>query len=220
MEGTLQALLGHHAAAACCCPTEGDPATLAPAEYGAVASAVAKRQKEFAAGRTAARRAMHRLGHPAAPVVAAPDRSPCWPAGLVGSITHCQTTCIAVVALHEHSSSVGVDVEPDQGLSDGLWELVCRPEELRQLARWPEAVRARWVTRLFCAKEAYYKWVFPRIRSLLDFQDVAIEMGPELEGRNRFVVHPLRQDARESTPPGLAGTITTTQDVVVSLVMH
>ncbi|MGM9427155.1 4'-phosphopantetheinyl transferase family protein [Hydrogenophaga sp. MI9] len=219
MESTLQALLGHHAAAVCCSTADGDPAMLTPEEYAAVSGAIAHRQKEFAAGRSAARHAMRRLGRPGVTLPADPDRSPRWPPDLVGSISHSKTTCIAIVALREHRQSVGVDVEPDRDLPRDLWDLICRPDELQRLADLPEAERARWVTRVFCAKEAYYKWVYPQIRALLDFQDVAIEMAPTLDD-TRFVARPFRQDARESTPPGLAGTITTTQDMVVSLVIH
>ena len=162
---------------------------------------------------------MHRLGRPAVALPADPDRSPRWPQGLVGSISHSRTTCIAIVALREHCRSVGVDVEPDRDLPRELWNLICRPEELQRVSDLPEAERARWVTRVFCAKEAYYKWVYPQIHALLDFQDVAIEMAPTLDD-TRFVAHPLRQGARDSTPLGLAGTITATQDMVISLVIR
>lgn len=215
----MQAILGRHAAAVCCSTTEGDPTMLTPDEYAAVSGAIARRQREFAAGRLAARHAMRRLGRPGVPLLADPDRSPRWPQDLVGSISHSQTTCIAIVALREHCQSVGVDVEPDRDLPRDLWDLICRPDELQRVAELPEAVRARWVTRVFCAKEAYYKWVYPQIRSLLDFQDVAIEMAPTLDD-TRFVARPFRQDALKRTPFGLAGTITTTQDMVVSLMIH
>ncbi|MFP8781471.1 4'-phosphopantetheinyl transferase family protein [Hydrogenophaga sp. RWCD_12] len=219
MERTLQALVGNRAAAVCCSTTDGDPATLTPDEYAAVSAAIAHRQREFAAGRSAARLAMHRLGRPGAALPADPDRSPRWPQGLVGSISHSRTTCIAIVALREHCRSVGVDVEPDRDLPRELWDLICRPDELQRVSDLPEAERARWVTRVFCAKEAYYKWVYPQIHALLDFQDVAIEMALTLDD-TRFVAHPLQQDARERTPLGLAGTITATQDMVISLVIH
>ena len=219
MESTLQTLLGNHAVAVCCSTVDGDPTMLTPGEYAAVSRAVAHRQKEFAAGRSAAREAMRRLGRPAVPVPADPDRSPRWPPGLVGSISHSRSTCIAIVALREHCRSVGVDVEPDRDLPRDLWDLICRPDELLRVAELPEAIRARWVTRVFCAKEAYYKWVYPQIRALLDFQDVAMDMAPTLDD-TRFVARPFRQDARESTPRGLAGTITTTQDMVVALMIH
>lgn len=219
MENSLQALLGRRAVAVCCNTTDGDPATLTPDEYAAVSGAIEHRQKEFAAGRSAARRAMRRLGQPAVALPANSDRSPRWPEALVGSISHSRTTCIAIVALRDHCRSVGVDVEPDRDLPRDLWDLICRPEELLRMYVLPEAERARWVTRVFCAKEAYYKWVYPQIRALLDFQDVAIDMAPTLDN-TRFVAQPHRRDARESTPLGLTGTITATQDMVISLVIH
>jgi len=219
MESTLQALLGSHAAAACCCTSDGDPALLTREEYVAVSGAISQRQKEFAAGRSAARRAMRQMGRPGVPVLADRDRSPRWPPDLVGSITHCRTTCIAVLALRERWHSIGVDVEPDRDLPRELWDLICRPEEMKRAAEMHEPARARWVTRVFCAKEAYYKWAYPQIRTMMDFHEVTIELEPSLND-GHFIARPLRQDALEITPIGLAGTLTTTQGMVVSLVIY
>jgi enterobactin synthetase component D len=219
VESDLQSLLGRHAAAVCCGTADGDPATLTPEEYASVSGAIAQRQKEFAAGRSAARHAMRRVGRPGVPLLANQDRCPRWPSDLVGSISHCRTTCIAVVALREHWNSVGVDVEPDRDLPRDLWDLICRPEEMQRMADLPESERARWVTRVFSAKEAYYKWVYPQIRSIMEFHDVVIELEPTLNDTS-FVARPLRRDAMKATPVGLTGTLTTTQDMVVSLVIH
>lgn len=219
LERTVQALIGPHAAVACRSITDGDPAELPPAELEAVRRAVTQRQQEFAAGRWAARDAMRRLGHPALAVPANADRSPCWPAGLVGSISHCRSTCLAVLARSDECASVGVDVEPDRGLPEDLWSTICTPEELRQLADMPEPMRSRWVTRVFSAKEAYYKWVYPRIRTLLDFQDVTIELSCTLEDGG-FLAKPLQPLAHEATPAGLRGSILASQGLVVSLMIH
>ncbi len=219
MENAIQSVLGRHAAVACLNTTDGNPALLTPEEYVAVSGAIAKRQNEFAAGRMAARRAMHRIGFPSTPLLANPDRSPRWPQHLVGSISHSQTSCVAIVARREHLRSIGVDVEPDRELPPELWDLICHPEELQRAAELPQAVRARWVTRVFCAKEAYYKWVYPQIRCLMAFHDVTIELNPTLDN-TIFIARPLRREAREATPAGLTGTLTITQDTVISLVTY
>lgn len=219
LERTVQALVGQRGAVACRSTADGDADRLMPVERAAVRQAVAQRQQEFAAGRMAAREAMRRLGHPAQAIPAHPDRSPCWPAGLVGSISHCRSSCVAVVAWQAGCTSVGVDVEPDQDLPQDLWSTICLPGELQRAAGLPEAERGRWVTRVFSAKETYYKWVYPRIRTLLDFQDVAIELAPTLADTG-FVAHPLQATARQATPDGLQGSLTSNQGLVLSLMIH
>lgn len=219
LELHLRALAGPHAAVVCRRTASGDVQALAPQERVAVQQAVAARQIEFAAGRQAARDAMRSLGRPALPVPVNPDRSPHWPAGLVGSISHCRDACVAVVALADRCQSVGVDVEPDQGIPSDLWPTICTPAELQRVSEMPEAVRARWVTRVFCAKEAYYKWVYPRLQCLLDFQDVEIGWASTVADA-RFEVHPQQEQARRLTPPGLCGALLTCEGLVAALIIH
>lgn len=219
LETRLQALLARDAAAACLDTREGDMATLDLNERMAVARAVGRRQQEFAAGRMAARLAMHRLGRQQESVPVNPDRSPSWPAGLVGSISHSGTTCVAVVALDRSWHSVGVDVEPDLGLSPDLWDTILTPEEHRRVSQMPETLRERWATRVFCAKETYYKWVYPRLGLVLDFQAVVVEMDATL-GSTRFGLRPLHSSAQKATPPGVQGTLTVAQGQLIGLLIH
>lgn len=212
-------MLGQDVALACLSTSEGDTNTLAPSERMAVSAAVEHRRREFAAGRSAARSAMRYLGRGEAAIPANPDRSPCWPPGLVGSISHCRTTCVAVVALDRSWQSVGVDVEHDQGMPFELWGSICGPDELRRIRQMPVSIQGRWVTRVFCAKEAYYKWVYPRIQTILDFHDVVIEMDPILED-TRFTVRPLKHVAQKATPPSIEGTLTVAQGLLLCLMIH
>src|SRR5690606_967724 len=62
-----------------CTGVEGNLQRLWPVEHAAISHAVPRRQREFAAGRTAARAAMSQLGWPPSAVPSAPDRSPIWP---------------------------------------------------------------------------------------------------------------------------------------------
>lgn len=218
LQRRLRALAGPHAAVACRRTTSGDVRTLAPEEQAAVHQAVASRQIEFAAGRQAARDAMRRLGWRAMPVPVNQDRSPRWPAGLVGSISHCRDACVAVLAPADRCQAVGVDVEPDQGIPSDLWPTICTPAELRQVSDMPEAVRAGWVTRVFCAKEAYYKWVYPRLQCLLDFQDVEI-VQVSTRADARFEVHPRQEQVRRLTPRGLCGSLLICEGLVTALIV-
>lgn len=173
LQDELQAHLGPDVAVVCT-GVDGDPMTIRDEERAGVARAIPRRQREFAAGRAAARAAMRQLGWPACAVPARPDRSPAWPEGLVGSISHTADTCVAVVAAREHRPSIGIDLEPDQGLAEDLWRTIGTPLECRRLMEAPQDLRPRLATRLFTAKEAFYKWQFPLTGQWLDFQDVSV----------------------------------------------
>ena len=130
---------------------------------GEAAQGIDKRQREFAAGRRAARQAMAQIGQPPLAVPMGEDRAPIWPAGLAGSITHSATACLAVVTARP--LLIGLDMDPDSALSPELWQTVLRPSEAAQLAGDGHQAMA-----IFCAKEAAYKAQFPRSRTLFDCQ--------------------------------------------------
>ena len=91
-------------------------ATLFPEEEAAIARAVPKRRREFATGRGCARAALNRLGEPPVPILRGPQGAPLWPAGVVGSITHCDGYRAAAVARTSDIATVGLDAEPDKPL--------------------------------------------------------------------------------------------------------
>jgi enterobactin synthetase component D len=218
MENGLQAVLGQHAAVSCC-STDGDVSSLTPIERSAIAGAIHRRQKEFSAGRAAAREAMRRLGRSASSIPMQHDRSPCWPADLVGSISHSSTTCISVVAIKSHWKSVGVDVEPDQDLPHDLWSLIGHPNELRRASAVPEAIRGRWMMRIFSAKEAYYKWVYPQTQQVLEFLDVDIELDTTLES-TAFQVRARHHEANEDSLGSPSGRLMIDHGTIISLVIR
>src|SRR5262245_52443619 len=91
-----------------------DPALaepLFPAEEEHIARAVDKRKREFALGRTCARRALLALGVPAGALPAEKERSVSWPDAAWGSITHTQGFCAAVAALRSDVRGIGIDAE-------------------------------------------------------------------------------------------------------------
>ena len=143
---------------------------LLPGEAAAVAGAVPARIAEFAAGRLAARRALAALGHPAVAIPAGPDRAPCWPAGLAGSIAHAEGVAVAAV---RRGASLGLDVEADAALEPDLWSLICDPVELAAL---PEGDRGRAVRLVFSAKEAVYKAQYPLTGQLIGFDAVRVTL--------------------------------------------
>jgi 4'-phosphopantetheinyl transferase EntD len=153
---------------------------LFPEEAAVVARAVDKRRREFAVVRVAARRALAELGHPAAPILPGERGAPQWPAGVVGSMTHCEGYQAAVVARADGFASIGIDAEPDLPLPDGVLRLVSLPDEqvaLSDLAEKQPAVN--WDRLLFCAKEAVYKTWFPLTLQWLDFAEALVDLRPD-----------------------------------------
>ncbi len=152
---------------------------LTPAEREALGNAVDKRVREFTTARACARRALAALGAPADEVPAGPKGEPIWPAGVAGSITHCDGFRAAAVARTAEVVSVGIDAEPNAPLPPGLLPDVAGPDEighLRSLAAHDPSVA--WDRLLFSAKESVYKTFFPLAGRWLGFEDAELEVDP------------------------------------------
>jgi 4'-phosphopantetheinyl transferase EntD len=148
---------------------------LFPGEEALVAKAVEKRRREFATARNCAHRALARLGVAPAPIVRGERGAPQWPAGVVGSITHCAGYRAAAVARARDVLTIGIDAESDEVLPDGVLDLVSLPDErarLRDLAA--AAPDTCWDRLLFSAKEAVYKAWFPLAGRWLGFDEADI----------------------------------------------
>jgi 4'-phosphopantetheinyl transferase EntD len=158
--------------------TYGDDETapLYPEEQALMADAVDLRRREFATVRACARRAMAELGHAPRPVPSSSRGAPCWPPGLVGSMTHCDGYRAAALAHATDLVSVGIDAELHAPLPEDVLEAVRLPSEQRRLeylaARHPAV---HWDQLLFSAKESVYKAWFPLTGDRLDFMDADIE---------------------------------------------
>lgn len=187
----LQAALGPHVHVACS-DTLGDPARLWPQERLAIGSAIERRQREFAAGRAAARKALHNLGLGGCAIPAREDRSPQWPPGVVGSISHADGICVVVVSTKSACRSLGVDVEPDLAVDAELWPSIGTRRETDRIGKAAQDHQPFLATRLFTAKEAFYKWQFQITRVLLDFHEVEVEPAEN----DRFEIVPVSARAR------------------------
>lgn len=162
---------------------ESDPrlpsTPLLPDEECFVRDAGDGRRREFTAGRSAARRALSALGRPAAPIPAGGDRAPVWPEGVVGSISHCETLCLAAVASAQTYWAIGIDVEPAEALPEEILDTVCSPAEIAWLETRRTAERGLWARAIFSVKECAYKCQYPVTGRLIDFHafEVAIDGG-------------------------------------------
>ncbi|PTW59824.1 4'-phosphopantetheinyl transferase EntD [Breoghania corrubedonensis] len=161
-------------------------------EEAEITRAVTSRRMGFRAGRTCARNALGQLGVDAGPVLAARDRRPLWPEGMVGSITHSDDLAAAVAGRSADFIGLGIDLEPAAALAPDLADAICRPEE--RGFRVPGVDAAKLV---FVIKEAFYKAYYPATLQFLDFPDALVRLGP-LPGT--FSAHLINPDH-----PGIEG---------------
>lgn len=161
-------------------------AALLPEEEPLVARAVDRRREEFTTARSCARQALAELGVPAAPLLAGPGREPLWPAGVVGSLTHCTGYRAAAVARSADIAAIGIDAEPHRPLPAGVLPRVALAEEMDALRGLPRDVH--WDRLLFSAKESVYKAWYPLARRRLGFSDAAVELDPAGSFRARLLV--------------------------------
>jgi 4'-phosphopantetheinyl transferase EntD len=155
----------------------GDEAQLHPDEAARIAHASDRRRQEFAAGRMCVRAALAELGvRGDRPLGSAEDRSPLWPDGVIGSISHTSTYCVAIVAVAGVADSgIGIDAEQLGRVTDNLHRTVFTADERSWLDRLSTEARSDAATTLFSAKEAFYKAQHPITRSWVGFKDVSAE---------------------------------------------
>ncbi len=174
-----------------------------PEEEPLIARSVAKRRNEFITARHCARLALRQLGEQPVPIGKGEKGEPCWPAGIVGSLTHCQGFRAAVVGRQPAVRSVGIDAEPHDVLPDGVLGAVTVAEERHELTALPNDLH--WDRILFCAKEATYKAWFPLTRRWLGFEDAHvvfdIEPSDTTATTGDFVAKILIDGAALSGPP-------------------
>ncbi|GAA4894954.1 4'-phosphopantetheinyl transferase [Streptomyces coeruleoprunus] len=148
-------------------------------ERAAIAGAVQTRRREFTTVRQCARAALRELGIPPVPLPPGPGRAPSWPAGVVGSMTHCTGYRAAAVARASRVHAVGIDAEPSAPLPDGVLEMIGLPKERALLERLrARDARVPWDRLLFSCKEAVYKVWFPLARRSLEFSGAEIAIDP------------------------------------------
>lgn len=149
---------------------------LFPEERRYIARAVDKRRAEFATARVQARYALAQLGVEPCPLVPHQDRSPHWPPGIRGSISHTAGCSIVAVTRAPEVAALGVDIEEDTPLPADLVPMVCTSQERLWLDGFGAEERG-WLGKLtFSAKEAFYKCQYGVTQTLLDFDEVQLRM--------------------------------------------
>ena len=160
---------------------EGDivDAPLFPDEEAIVARAVVARKREFATGRACARRALADLGFSPRSVPAGSAGEPCWPSGVVGSITHCEGYRACAVASNSSFLAIGIDAERNRPVTDRVLAAVASEKEMTMVCRLDRLDgEISWTALLFSAKEAVFKALFPLTRRRFGFAAAEVRLEP------------------------------------------
>ena len=148
-----------------------------PAEFDGLGAASPQRRQEFARARICAHAAVTALGRSPEPILLGSRREPRWPAGLVGSITHCPGYRAAAVAEAADVLAVGVDAEPDQQLPAEVSRLAFT--DIDRAGSGPLARFRNWDRVAFSARESVFKAWFTMTGRWLDFADATLFLRPD-----------------------------------------
>lgn len=134
-----------------------------------------KRRHEFAAGRRCAESLLKQLGC-SQQVWTNNDRSPDWPTGFAGSISHSTNWTWAAVAKTSQLQSIGIDTEPviPRDTRENILSEVTTPSEWSQ-CQSSGLNQDELFTLVFSAKEAFYKCCYPVVKQYFDFRHVCVE---------------------------------------------
>ncbi len=177
---------------------EGEPEALytedclLPAEQAAVSRAVQKRRIEYGATRKLARALFAECGLGPLPLLNRSDRSPIWPEGYVGAITHTNAWCGVALAGASVVAGLGIDAESNRPMKLAIVERISTETERRQMRRCghePSAIGTLW----FSAKESVYKCLFPSVQRFIGFGEVEVVV--DFETRS-FRVLPCADELR------------------------
>lgn len=154
-------------------PVRDDQEASGPADS---TSAKAKRQLEFANGRRCAESLLKRLGN-TNQVWTNDDRSPAWPLGYTGSISHSRNWTWAAVTQKSRLNSVGIDTEPviDTQTREEIIFEVATPAEWKACQE-TALTDDQLFSLIFSAKEAFYKCCYPIVQQYFGFEHAVAEI--------------------------------------------
>lgn len=144
-----------------------------PEELASQTRAVTRRRNEFSTGRYIAHKLQKRAGTHTAPVLSHSDRSPIWPPGTKGSISHSSTKAACILTIGTSIDGLGVDIEPENTIPKNLHGMLfTQTEEVgfrehRKLWSYSDV-------RHFSAKESVYKAIYPLTKGKFEFTDVEL----------------------------------------------
>ena len=134
-----------------------------------------RRQREFAEGRACARTLLDRFGN-WEEVGVAEDRSPIWPHGFTGSISHSNSWVWTAVAESDNAASLGIDTEVivTRKTRNLLYDDIVTEQE-RMIIQSLGLSAELTFTLAFSAKEAFFKCWYPITKEFFGFRQAAIQ---------------------------------------------
>lgn len=136
-----------------------------------------KRRTEFLLGRFLAHQALLRVGCKNPFVGVKKDRSPIWPRGFHGSISHCESTIVCAVFKYDFSSRIGIDVENFICEYDAnvLCKSIANKNEMKLLqVKNSTTIDSKNLTAIFSAKESLYKALNPELGFFFGFESASL----------------------------------------------
>jgi 4'-phosphopantetheinyl transferase EntD len=158
-----------------------DLSALPPEEQALVAKAVAKRQREFAAGRHLARAMLQARSLPDGPLLRDERGAVGWPPGVQASISHSGPWVGVAMTTDPSITGVGLDIEDAKPLGEKYWHVILTDDDMCHLETWPQEARETVAKRMFGAKEAAYKAQYPSSQEYLPFSAMWIAVGPGMD---------------------------------------
>lgn len=156
-----------------------------------IASAAAKRQSEYLAGRLCAASALAALHGTAHYPERGSDNAPRWPTGTLGSITHSHGWAAALAGASAAWRGLGLDAERllDARRAERLAGEILTADELARFTALPAADRGLHLTLSFSLKESLFKALYPLVGRRFWFQAAAV-----LEPRDGCALLELREN--------------------------
>ncbi|WP_156168163.1 4'-phosphopantetheinyl transferase [Grimontia sp. AD028] len=132
---------------------------------------VPKRQAEYMAGRILARQALASIGSNSTEVTRNVDRSPGFPKGISGSISHTRDQALCAVTSNNAINFLGVDIEYllCHKTANDLSNHIMNTRELKFFDECKLSFR-QFATLVFSAKESVYKAIYPYIKDVIGFE--------------------------------------------------
>lgn len=139
-------------------------------------NAAPKRKAEFIAGRYCIKMASKELGIQIESLPVDQDRSPEWPVGIIGSITHSNTLAIGCVGRVSQFRSIGIDTEEvlNKEIIENIKDTISVQTERDLISALDEDSQRLAYTVLFSGKESLFKALHPIFRVFIDFKDAQL----------------------------------------------
>jgi 4'-phosphopantetheinyl transferase EntD len=141
------------------------------------------RQESWVAGRLAMHRALSAVGGPAVPLLTGKGGEVVAPDGWSVSVSHKRTLAVGI-ACRSNGTSVGVDLEQVEPARLSIADRVLTADEKQAVGELDPSCQWTAILERFSLKEAFYKAVYPHVRRVVRFDELAVV--PDLDGAARL----------------------------------